>query len=95
LLTIREVRRRLTDDCGGLSIAPDHDEMKSEIGSQFSRVAMQLARAAAWVTMVVALGLFLVIVFGRPSAASTNTSPGTDRIKKTGPWVYVPVYTRV
>ena len=69
--------------------------MKSEIGSQFSLVARHVARVAAWVATVVALGLILVIVFGRPLAASTNTAPGTDQIKKTGPWVYLPVHTRV
>jgi len=67
--------------------------MKSGIGLQFSILGQQLARGAAWLAVTMTLGLILVVLFGRPLAASTppeRTSPDEQHFKqKDGPWVYV------
>jgi hypothetical protein len=66
--------------------------MKTGTRLQFSPYWTQVARAAGWVAVTMTLGLILVMLFGRPSTASTSsepTSPGGHQIKsKTGPWVY-------
>ena len=72
--------------------------MKSEIGLQFSTVVRGIVRTAGWVALTVAVGLILVIACGSPLAAfapAAVTAPGTDHVKKTGPWVYMPIDTRV
>lgn len=74
--------------------------MKSAIGLQFLTVARRTARAGAWLVLSMAVGLILVILFGRPDPASTSFAPaspaGHQNIKsKTGPWAYGSLSTRV
>jgi hypothetical protein len=73
--------------------------MKSAIGLQFSTYAMPIVRAAGWVGVTMAFALILVLLFGGQKTASTSRephAPGGQHFKqKSGPWVYVSVYTRV
>jgi hypothetical protein len=73
--------------------------MKSDIGLQFSILGKQLVRAAAWLAVTMALGMILVLLFGRPVAASTPTEPTSPRQQhfkqKGGPWGYKIFSTRV
>ena len=73
--------------------------MKTATCLQYSTLAGRVARTAALLAVMMALGLNLAGIYKdsamAPPTPKESIAPQKNHTNKTGPWVYQPVFTRV